>query len=250
MRRTRAGVSCRPWRSGSSPIPARMVRTASSNRSGDVRSLIGPMLAADALNLARARWPRYRPRDDVLPMRDAINLRAAAVAAAAVGIGLAAAWIWPPLAVVTVWPLFLIVPGWAAVSWATRRRARISSTGRAGLAVVLSVAVSAHLVWWLASTAGGYGREVVFVAAAILALPSRSSRHGCTGRGGGRLPPPGRAVVRAVRNRLGIFSSRSPRSRSSSSCWPAACGASRPLAWKWAARTGATWASTCPLPSR
>ena len=59
----------------------------------------------------------------------------------------------------------------ALVGWGVRGRARIASTGRLGLAVVLSVAVSAHLVWWLATLVGGYGREVVFLGAALLAVP-------------------------------------------------------------------------------
>ncbi|MGH2462901.1 MAG: hypothetical protein ACRDFZ_04650 [Candidatus Limnocylindria bacterium] len=95
----------------------------------------------------------------------------AAIAAGVIGIGLLAGWIWPPLAAVTVWPFLLIVPGWALVAWGSRGRARISATGRLGLAVVLSVAVSAHLSWWLATLLGGNGREVVFAAAAILAVP-------------------------------------------------------------------------------
>jgi len=95
----------------------------------------------------------------------------AAVAVGAVGIGLLAAWVWPPLAAATVWPFLLIVPGWALVGWGCRGRARISATGRLGLAIVLSVAVSAHLSWWLATLVGGYGREVIFTAAAILAVP-------------------------------------------------------------------------------
>ncbi|MEK6192360.1 MAG: hypothetical protein AABM41_08565 [Chloroflexota bacterium] len=95
----------------------------------------------------------------------------ATFAAGAVGIGLLAGWIWPSLAILTVWPFLLVVPGWALVAWGCRSGARISATGRLGLAVVLSVAVSAHLSWWLAILLGGYGREVVFAAAAILAVP-------------------------------------------------------------------------------
>jgi hypothetical protein len=100
-----------------------------------------------------------------------MRLPAAAIVAALIGLGLVAAWLWPPLAIVTVWPLFVAVPGAALVAWAVRGGARIASTGRVGLAIVLSVAVSAHLTWWLATLAGGYGREVVFVAAALLAAP-------------------------------------------------------------------------------
>jgi len=95
----------------------------------------------------------------------------AGVAAGAVGIGLVAGWVWPSLAVFTVWPFLLVIPGWALVAWACRGRARVPATGRLGLAVVLSVAASAHVAWWLATLTGGYGREVVFATAAVLAVP-------------------------------------------------------------------------------
>ncbi|HET7082122.1 MAG TPA: hypothetical protein VFJ00_00210 [Candidatus Limnocylindria bacterium] len=94
--------------------------------------------------------------------------RAAVAAAFLVSIALAAAWVWPPLAVIVVWPLLFVVPGWAVVGWA---RPRISATGRLGLAIVLSVALSAHLVYWLSLATGGYRRETIFVAAALLAIP-------------------------------------------------------------------------------
>src|SRR4029079_10440614 len=48
---------------------------------------------------------------------------------------------------------------------------RIAATGRLGLAVVLSVAISAHLVYWVSILAGGYGRAVVFGVTALLAMP-------------------------------------------------------------------------------
>jgi hypothetical protein len=134
-----------------------------------------------------------------------VNLGAAAVAAAAVAIGLIAAWVWPPLAVATAWPLFLVVPGWALVAWATRGRARISSTGRAGLAIVLSVALSAHLVWWLASLAGGYGREVVFAAAALLAVPIPMAAARMAPDRTATMRAAGRSAVRAVQRRPAAF---------------------------------------------
>jgi len=81
---------------------------------------------------------------------------------------LAIAWLVPLLAPVLIWPLLLIVPGWGIISAV---QPRIDLAGRAGLAIVISVAVSTHLVYWLSQVAGGYGREVVFVAAAILASP-------------------------------------------------------------------------------
>jgi hypothetical protein len=81
---------------------------------------------------------------------------------------LAAAWVWPPLAVIVVWPLLFVVPGWAIVCWA---RPRIGATGRLGVAIVLSVALSAHLVYWLSLATGGYRQETIFAVAALLAIP-------------------------------------------------------------------------------
>jgi hypothetical protein len=96
--------------------------------------------------------------------------RAGAVAATVAGVGLSlvAAWLVPPLAILVVWPLLFVVPGWAAVTLAAPR---IGAPGRLGLAIVVSVAVSAHLAHWLAAASGGYGRETIFLAAALLALP-------------------------------------------------------------------------------
>jgi hypothetical protein len=93
---------------------------------------------------------------------------AAALGAMVVAGGLVAAWLRPPLAVPFLWPLLFVLPGWAIVGWA---RPRIAATGRLGLAIVLSVALSAHLVYWLSLATGGYRRETIFVVAAFLALP-------------------------------------------------------------------------------
>lgn len=92
----------------------------------------------------------------------------AIVGAALLAAGLGGAWYAPPLAVAVVWPLLFVLPGWAIVGWV---RPRISATGRLGLAIVLSVALSAHLVYWLSVATGGYRRETIFAAAVILALP-------------------------------------------------------------------------------
>lgn len=96
------------------------------------------------------------------------NALAAIAAAVVVVAALAAAWLVPPLAIAVVWPLLFVVPGWAIVGWV---RPRISATGRLGLAIVLSVALSAHLVYWLSVATGGYRRETIFAAAVLLALP-------------------------------------------------------------------------------
>jgi hypothetical protein len=81
---------------------------------------------------------------------------------------LTAAWLVPLLAVAVVWPLLLVVPGWAVLAVL---QPRIDAAGRIGLAVVGSVVVSTHLVYWLSHLAGGYGRHVVFAAAVLLASP-------------------------------------------------------------------------------
>jgi hypothetical protein len=78
------------------------------------------------------------------------------------------AWWWPAAALVTVWPALFVAPGWAIVGLA---RPRIGSTGRLGLAIVLSVALSAHGVYWISRVAGGYERWAVFAVAALLLAP-------------------------------------------------------------------------------
>ena len=99
---------------------------------------------------------------------DRVRVVAAVVAGIAVAGALLAAWLQPALAVVVVWPLLFVVPGWTIVGWV---RPRIAATGRLGLAIVLSVALSAHLVYWLALGTGGYRRETIFAVAVLLVLP-------------------------------------------------------------------------------
>jgi len=96
------------------------------------------------------------------------NMLSAAAAVLLLGADLLAAWFQPQLAVVVVWPFLFVLPGWAVVGWV---RPRISATGRLGVAIVLSVAISAHLVYWLSLATGGYRRETIFAVAALLALP-------------------------------------------------------------------------------
>jgi hypothetical protein len=97
-----------------------------------------------------------------------VTLTRTAVAAGAVAAALVAAWVVPALAIPIVWPLFLLVPGLGVLAAV---RPRVDTAGWLGLAIIISVAVSTHLVYWLSLLAGGYGRGVVFAAAAILALP-------------------------------------------------------------------------------
>jgi hypothetical protein len=92
----------------------------------------------------------------------------ALVAATAVAGALLLAWLMPPAAALLVWPLFVVVPGWYSVG---ALRPRIDAVGRLGLAIVGSVAISTHLVYWLAQLTGGYTRGTVFLAALLLAVP-------------------------------------------------------------------------------
>ncbi len=89
------------------------------------------------------------------------------LASAGAAVALVGAWLVPPLAVGVVWPLFLFVPGWVLLA---RLGPRIDGPGRIGLAVVLSVVGSTHLVNLFSHLAGGYGRAVVFAVAALLAV--------------------------------------------------------------------------------
>jgi hypothetical protein len=96
------------------------------------------------------------------------NAAAALSVGAVCGAGLIAAWLVPGLAVIAVWPFLFLVPGWVLVAWL---RPRISATGRLGLAIVLSVAISAHAVYWLSLLLGGYDRASVFAVTALLVVP-------------------------------------------------------------------------------
>jgi hypothetical protein len=97
-----------------------------------------------------------------------VSVIEAIVAAVLVGGALVAAWLQPSVAVLLVWPFLFVVPGLAIIGWV---RPRIAATGRLGLAIVLSVALSAHLVYWLSLASGGYRRETIFAVVAVLALP-------------------------------------------------------------------------------
>jgi hypothetical protein len=115
----------------------------------------------------------------------------AALAGVVTVAALVVAWLVPVLAPVIVWPLLLVIPGWIALD---RVPARIDTAGRLGLAVVLTVAASTHLVYWASHLAGGYGRGVVFAVAALLAV----SLPVAAARGGVAVPRPWRAGTRGV----------------------------------------------------
>jgi hypothetical protein len=121
------------------------------------------------------------------------GLTPAVMAATGVLLALAAAWAVPSLAIPVVWPLLFLVPGWGILAVV---RPRIAATGRLGLAIVLSVALSAHLVYWLSMATGGYRRETIFAVAVLLALPIPLA----AARGGlPTLGAPIRAAWRSVR---------------------------------------------------
>src|SRR4051812_46802053 len=92
----------------------------------------------------------------------------AAAVTAVIALLLVAAWFVPIIAVVAIWPLLFVVPGAVVVAAV---RPRIDAPGRVGLAIVLSVAIAAHLVYWLSIALGDYSRASVFIVAAVLAAP-------------------------------------------------------------------------------
>ncbi|HEX6655336.1 MAG TPA: hypothetical protein VF153_03900, partial [Candidatus Limnocylindria bacterium] len=121
------------------------------------------------------------------------NAATALAVAALCAAALLAAWLVPGLAMVFVWPFLFVVPGWMLVAWL---RPRIAATGRLGLAMVLSVAISAHLVYWASLLLGGYDRSVIFLVTGLLALPLPLVAWRA---GAGRFAAEARAARRAVR---------------------------------------------------
>lgn len=109
----------------------------------------------------QSRGGAYHPQ----PMRSPTGR--AAIVTTALALGLLAAWVLPALAPVVVWPLLIVVPGWVVV---TTLVPRIDAAGRLGLGIVLSVAASTHLVFWISTLLGGYDRTAVFAASAVLAV--------------------------------------------------------------------------------
>ncbi len=105
-----------------------------------------------------------------------------AAAAIAVIASLAVAWLVPPLAVILVWPLLLVVPGLSVLALVP---SRLDVPGRIGIAVVASVALSTHLVYWISQLTGGYARATIYIAALLLAAPAIVA----VARGNLRRPP-------------------------------------------------------------
>jgi len=86
-----------------------------------------------------------------------------------------------PLALLVVWPALFVVPGWRLLAWSG---GRFTALERVPLAIVLSVGVSSHLVYWLSWASGSYDRFDVLVAAFLLLapLPLRPTRPRTTVR--------------------------------------------------------------------
>jgi hypothetical protein len=84
----------------------------------------------------------------------------------AVTAGVVATWVAPALAMLLVWPWLFAIPGWILVR---RVAPDLPRAGVAGVGVVTSVYLAAHLVELL-SRIDGFGRIAVFVAAALLVL--------------------------------------------------------------------------------
>lgn len=81
---------------------------------------------------------------------------------------LAIGYLVPPAALLVVWPALFVVPGWLLLDWSG---ARFNGVERAAIAIVLSVAVSSHLVYWLSWLSGSYDRLDIFVASFVLLAP-------------------------------------------------------------------------------
>src|SRR5439155_27032622 len=90
-----------------------------------------------------------------------------AFVAAGIAAALGVAYLLPPLAILSVWPLLFVVPGWLLLALAAPR---IDAAARLGLAIILSIAVSATFVYWLPVSLG-CPRDTVFVASAVMVLP-------------------------------------------------------------------------------
>ncbi|MFP5342012.1 MAG: hypothetical protein ACLGIJ_03665 [Candidatus Limnocylindria bacterium] len=90
----------------------------------------------------------------------------AVVAILAVTAGVVLTWIVPPLAIILVWPWLFAVPGWILVR---RIAPDLPRAGVAGVGIVTSVYLAAHLVAVLGRI-DGVGRPAVLLAAGLLVL--------------------------------------------------------------------------------
>lgn len=105
-------------------------------------------------------------RDDAPAGIRPIGWRAFTVLVIAIALGAAATWLVPPLGILLAWPFLFAVPGWVIVS---RVVPHLPPPGRVGLAIVVSVYLSAHLVNVVAR-AGGFTRLSVLASVALMVL--------------------------------------------------------------------------------
>jgi hypothetical protein len=106
------------------------------------------------------------PIDDVPAGIRPIARRALLVLGIGVAVGALLTWFVPPIGVAFAWPFLFVVPGWVIVS---RVVPHLPAPGRFGLAIVLSVYLSAHVANVVAR-AGGFDRLAVMVSVALLVL--------------------------------------------------------------------------------
>jgi len=106
------------------------------------------------------------PLDDAPAGIRPLARRALLVLGMAIAIGAVVNWFLPPLGVAFAWPFLFVVPGWVIVA---RIAPHLPLPGRVGLAIVLSVYLSAHVVNVVAR-AGGFSRMAVLVSVALLVL--------------------------------------------------------------------------------
>ena len=92
--------------------------------------------------------------------------RAVMVVGALIGIAVVGAWLVPPAGILTAWPFLFLIPGWMVVN---RVVPTLPAPGRLGLAIVISVYLSAHLVNVVARV-DGFSRGAVLVSVAALAI--------------------------------------------------------------------------------
>jgi hypothetical protein len=92
--------------------------------------------------------------------------RALVVIGVLIAIAVVAAWLVPPIGILTAWPFLFFIPGWVVVN---RVVPHLPAPGRLGLAIVISVYLSAHVVNVVAQ-ADGFSRGAVLTSVAGLAI--------------------------------------------------------------------------------
>jgi hypothetical protein len=126
-----------------------------------------PRTAAEAIEPEVIEPEAPEPAPDPAPAGiEPLPRRALIVLGLLLGIGVGLAWLVPTLGIITAWPFLFFVPGWVVVN---RVVPHLPAPGRLGLAIVISVYLSAHLVNVVAR-ADGFSRGAVLVSVAGLAI--------------------------------------------------------------------------------